>query len=62
MVNLDEERRKNLREVLTQSNGILGTIEKTRNLYIVGQTRIHIDRVLGLGNFLELEVARFIIT
>ncbi|OXU23700.1 hypothetical protein TSAR_016040 [Trichomalopsis sarcophagae] len=56
MVKLDEERRRNLRVVLTQSNGVLGTIEKTRNLYMVGQTRIHIDRVLGLGNFLELEV------
>ncbi|XP_058805340.1 uncharacterized protein LOC131672252 isoform X1 [Phymastichus coffea] len=56
-VYLDSDRRKNLREVLTQSNGILGTVEKTRHLYLVGQTRIHIDRVLGLGNFMELEVA-----
>lgn len=55
-VHLSSEGRKNLREVLTQSNGILGTVEKTRHLYMVGQTRIHIDRVLGLGNFMELEV------
>lgn len=55
-IDLDAEKRKELREVLTMANGILGTVEKTRHLYMVGQTRIHIDRVLGLGNFMELEV------
>ena len=25
-------------------------------LYFVGRTRVHLDRVKGLGNFLELEV------
>jgi CYTH domain len=31
-------------------------VRKTRTLYQVGPTRIHLDRVEGLGNFLELEV------
>jgi len=45
-----------LREILGQTLGITGVVRKTRTLYRVGQTRIHIDRVEGLGHFLELEV------
>jgi predicted adenylyl cyclase CyaB len=45
-----------LREILGQSLGVIGVVRKTRTLYQVGQTRIHLDRVEGLGNFLELEV------
>jgi predicted adenylyl cyclase CyaB len=29
---------------------------KQRTLYLVGRTRIHLDRVEGLGEFMELEV------
>lgn len=43
-------------DVLEKSNGIIGVVEKVRILYIVGQTRIHIDSVDGLGDFMELEV------
>ena len=31
-------------------------VRKARHLYIAGRTRIHLDRVEGLGDFLELEV------
>ena len=27
-------------------------------MYLVGRTRVHLDRVEGLGHFLELEVVR----
>lgn len=45
-------------DILTQSIGVLGVVKKTRLLYMVGQTRIHIDEVDGLGNFVELEVCK----
>jgi len=31
-------------------------VRKHRTLYLAGRTRIHLDRVEGLGEFLELEV------
>jgi adenylate cyclase class IV len=43
-----------LREVLRRALGVMGTVRKRRYLYLVGQTRIHLDEVDGLGAFLEL--------
>jgi predicted adenylyl cyclase CyaB len=31
-------------------------VRKKRHLYLVGQTRVHLDEVEGLGEFMELEV------
>ncbi len=45
-----------LREALTRAHGVIGRVRKTRWLLIAGQTRIHLDRVEGLGDFIELEV------
>lgn len=45
-----------LRDLLTLALGSGGRVRKRRQLYLVGRTRIHIDRVEGLGTFAELEV------
>jgi predicted adenylyl cyclase CyaB len=45
-----------LKLILAQAYGVRGVISKVRYLYMVGQTRIHLDDVLGLGKFMELEV------
>jgi predicted adenylyl cyclase CyaB len=45
-----------MRELLTQALGQVGRVEKQRIVFLRGRTRIHLDRVAGLGDFLELEV------
>ena len=45
-----------LKTALTNAYGVLGVVQKKRVLYMVEQTRIHVDRVKYLGDFLELEV------
>ena len=41
---------------LGQTIGIKGVVRKRRMLYMIGQTRVHVDQVEGLGDFMELEV------
>ena len=45
-----------LRDALSMAYGTMGRVRKHRILFLVGRTRIHLDRVEGLGQFLELEV------
>jgi predicted adenylyl cyclase CyaB len=45
-----------LRDTLTLAYGSAGRVRKHRTLYLVGRTRVHLDRVESLGHFLELEV------
>ncbi|MCV6906460.1 MAG: class IV adenylate cyclase [Achromobacter xylosoxidans] len=45
-----------LRDALGLAYGVIGRVRKQRLLFMAGRTRIHLDRVEGLGEFLELEV------
>ncbi|MBI1919587.1 MAG: class IV adenylate cyclase [Geobacter sp.] len=45
-----------LRDSLSLAYGQAGRVKKHRTLFLVGRTRIHLDRVENLGHFLELEV------
>lgn len=45
-----------LRETLGLACGVVGRVVKHRTLFLVGRTRVHLDRVEGLGDFMELEV------
>ncbi|HXK60477.1 MAG TPA: class IV adenylate cyclase, partial [Acidobacteriota bacterium] len=44
-----------LLSVLTRALGRRAVVRKHRELYLLGTTRIHLDTVEGLGEFIELE-------
>lgn len=45
-----------LQNLLTLAFGVHGLVRKRRTLYLIDRTRVHLDRVEGLGEFVELEV------
>ncbi len=45
-----------LRQSLEITYGMTGKVNKKRLLYLIGRTRVHLDKVEGLGEFMELEV------
>ena len=47
---------ESLREALRHALGVVHQVVKTRHLLLLGRTRVHLDCVEGLGDFLELEV------
>ncbi|XP_047039466.1 uncharacterized protein LOC124644255 [Helicoverpa zea] len=52
----EKEKAKLLDDMLKKCLGIRGRVVKERKLFMVDQTRIHIDTVEDLGNYMELEV------
>ncbi len=44
-----------MKAVLTPALGVWKVVEKKRELYLHDEVRIHLDRVTGLGDFIELE-------
>lgn len=49
-------RPEGLADLLSQTFGVRGVVRKERTLLMYTNTRIHLDRVDGLGDFLELEI------
>ena len=43
------------KQLATMALGVKGVVEKQRELWIFGHTRIHLDEVRDLGQFVELE-------
>ncbi|GMV94345.1 MAG: hypothetical protein AMXMBFR82_41230 [Candidatus Hydrogenedentota bacterium] len=44
-----------LKETLAAALGTMGVVDKVRTLWLWRNVRIHIDRVVGLGDYLEFE-------
>lgn len=47
---------ESLLDLLGASLGIAGHVRKHRTLYMIGNTRVHLDEVEHLGTYMELEV------
>lgn len=41
--------------MMSETLGVMVVVEKRRELWMFGETRIHLDEVVNLGQFLELE-------
>jgi predicted adenylyl cyclase CyaB len=46
-----------LKEMLTQCLGVKMVVEKEREIYFIGNVKFHIDDVVGLGSFMEIEAS-----
>jgi predicted adenylyl cyclase CyaB len=53
---VETESPEEFEHILRMALGVRGCVTKERTLYLTGPTRIHLDRVEGLGDFMELEV------
>ncbi len=47
----------NLKEILTQALGIKVVVEKKREIFYIGNVKFHIDQLMDLGNFVEIEAS-----
>ena len=44
-----------IKQILTQSLGVLVVVDKKREIYFIDNVKFHIDQVTGLGSFMEIE-------
>jgi predicted adenylyl cyclase CyaB len=45
----------NLKEILLKSLGVLIVVDKHREIYFIDNVKFHLDNVVGLGIFVEIE-------
>jgi predicted adenylyl cyclase CyaB len=48
-------RRNSVRAILSHALPVLAVVDKQREIFFVGNVKIHLDRVRGLGKFVEVE-------
>jgi predicted adenylyl cyclase CyaB len=47
--------RNSIRAILAAALDVLVVVDKRREIYFVGNVKIHLDRIRGLGKFVEVE-------
>jgi len=52
---LDSESAEGLRNILIDAYGIWKIVDKVRRIYFIENVKFHIDEVVGLGSFMEIE-------
>ncbi|HMG69430.1 MAG TPA: class IV adenylate cyclase, partial [Chitinophagaceae bacterium] len=48
---------KGLKEILSKCCGIKVIVEKKREIYFIQNVKFHLDHIVGLGNFVEIEAS-----
>ena len=48
-----------LKEILEKSLGVLVVVDKHREIFFIGNVKFHLDKVEGLGMFVEIEAIDF---
>lgn len=48
-------KRSAMRAILARALGVRAVVRKQREIYFVGKVKVHVDRVRGLGKFVEVE-------
>ena len=51
---------KGIKDVLTKTNGIKTIVNKKREIYYMENVKFHIDEVLNLGSFVEIEAGNML--
>ncbi|HVZ58090.1 MAG TPA: class IV adenylate cyclase [Chitinophagaceae bacterium] len=49
-----------LKAALTAALGVLVVVDKSREIYYIGNVKFHLDRVEGLGTFVEIEAGNLL--
>ena len=55
MIAMSPQEAKTVKDILSAALGVRAVVDKKREIYFVGNVKIHLDRVRGLGKFIEVE-------
>lgn len=48
---------RGIKSILERTHGVLAVVEKTRKIFFIDNVKFHIDFIIGLGDFVEIEAS-----